>query len=82
MRERCAVEWCDAEGKPHPCPHDGGYHYHGRIHYSQEQSSLPFRSLETGWFLMCDEHYAHVCREITQLDRDRRWLDRQEKAMS
>lgn len=56
MRERCAVEDCIVEGKPHPCPYDGAYHRHGRIHYTSaaDVAGLTFRK---GWFLICDFHY-------------------------
>lgn len=56
----CAVLTCDAEGLAFPCPYDGAFHRHGRIHYDCgfPESSLVFRS---GWHLICAEHYE-ICR--------------------
>lgn len=58
----CAVVGCEAEGKPHPCPYDGGFHHHGCIHYDcvassddVKRSGLVFR--KGSWGLICDAHY-------------------------
>ena len=64
-KDLCAVDGCEKEGKPQVCPHDGRMHHHGRIHYDcgYPVHSLKFRSMDEGWFLICDEHYQVVASE-------------------
>jgi len=56
----CAVEGCDGEGRPQPCPYDGQFHHHGCVHYECDngRSGLKFRPRADGWALICDAHYA------------------------
>ena len=59
----CAVIGCENNGRRQICPIDRRNHHHGRVHYDTWPSSLSFRDMKDGWFLMCDGHFATFRQE-------------------
>lgn len=61
----CAVEGCEREAYPQPCPMcavGGKWHHHGCIHYQTlDTHGLTFRE---GWGYLCHPHYDIVLADL------------------
>lgn len=67
IRNPCAVEACEQEGRPKVCLYDGRYHHHGAIHYETAQrgklkTDLTFR--DDHWYWICSDHYTQLKAEF------------------